>query len=165
MTGICFQNFDTPRGDLIRKVAGGENHCFLIDGDEAIESLVDVAILPAECALGRSEEAWIFSTGSQKMDQEVFEAAKSFIGTPYDASYDFDGPDMFCSKLAWLAIREVGHFVPEPILLSGLNWKPYTNRIAIEAAKYGLTLEQALSRRTITPKQIRDCLIEIDYYM
>ncbi len=163
MIGFVFQNFATPRGDLICRVSGGHNHCLIVNGDDAIESLSDVALLQADIALGRSDEAWLYSTGSAALDQAAFEAAFAYVGTPYDSTYDFDGPDMFCSALLWHSLREVGHPVPEPIFMRDLNWQPYAKEVALEAARYGLTLEKILSRRVVTPKQLADCLTEIDY--
>ncbi len=163
MTGFAFQNFDTPRGDLICRVSGGHNHCLIVNGDNAIESLSDVAILRADVALGRCDEAWLFSTGSPERDRAAFEAAFTYVGVPYSPIYDFDGPDMFCSALLWHSLREVGHPVPEPIFMRDLNWQPYAKEVACEAARYGLTLEGILGRRVITPKQLADCLVEVDY--
>ena len=136
----------------------------LIDGDNAIESMGDVAPLPVDLAIARAEEAWIFSTGSPSLDRAAFEAAHAYVGLPYDSSYDFDDQDTtFCSKLLWNALRDVGYAVPEPVHIRNLNWQPYAKELAFEGARYGLSLEQVLNRRVVTPKQMADCLIEIDF--
>jgi len=79
----------------------------------------------------------------------MIEAARKFLGRPYDIQYELDDAKIYCSELiykAWLAAT--GEKMGKTVKLGDLNWKPHEP--VIRTITNGLPLERLM----ITPRDL-----------
>lgn len=89
----------------------------------------------------------------------MIEAARKFLGRPYDIQYELDDAKIYCSELvykAWLATT--GEKMGKTVKLGDLNWKPHEP--VIRAITNGLPLERVMitPRDLATAKQLESVL-------
>ena len=99
-------------------------------------------------AQGRDRQFAVYrlKTEHQPKVSAMIEAARKFLGRPYDIQYELDDAKIYCSELiykAWLAAT--GEKMGKTVQLGDLNWKPHEP--VIRTITNGLPLERLM----ITP--------------
>ena len=113
---LAFQTTsDSQAGAIIVATASPYSHVGIINVDASGEATVVEAIGPVrEVALDR----WLSQGAGRRVTikrlpglqeskaRKVIEAARRYMGLPYDIHFLFDNSALYCSELAWLAFRE-----------------------------------------------------------
>lgn len=102
-------------------------------------------------AQGRDRQFAVYRLKAEHQPQvsAMIEAARKFLGRPYDIQYELDDAKIYCSELiykAWLATT--GEKMGETVKLGDLNWKPHEP--VIRTITNGLPLERVM----ITPRDL-----------
>jgi hypothetical protein len=113
---LAFQTTsDSQAGAIIVATASPYSHVGIINVDASGDATVVEAIGPVrEVALDR----WLSQGAGRRVTikrlpdlqeseaRKVIEAARRYMGLPYDIHFLFDNNALYCSELAWLAFRE-----------------------------------------------------------
>ncbi len=159
---VVFQSFPhDPLTDTIEGVSESPySHCGMVmkqDGAwSVIEAVGPVMITPMDDWVDRGRNhafaVFRFREKYRKLVPQMIEAAKTFLGRPYDIHYEMGDEKIYCSELLYKAFKKAsGEDLGKVERLEKLNWKPYEAFIRkIEGGK--LPLDRAM----ITPRAVTE---------
>ena len=101
---------------------------------------------------GRHRKAAVYRLQPKYTDQipAFIDAARDYLGRPYDTRYRMDDEAIYCSELVYKAFqRTTGEPMGELVKLGDLNWQPYIATIR----KYEGG-DPPLDRQMITPRDL-----------
>ena len=157
---VVFQSFPhDPLTDTIEGVSQSPySHCGIVlreNGNwSVIEAVGPVMITPLEdwVARGRGHAFAVYRLREKyrKLTPQMIEAAKTFLGRPYDIHYAMGDDKIYCSELVFKAFRKASGEDPGKLQkLGDLNWKPY--EVFIRKIEEG---QLPLDREMITPREL-----------
>lgn len=155
---IVFQSL--PPAPLVNTIEGVTqspfSHCGLVaqraSGWIVIEALNGVEETPLREFLSRGGNGgfavYRLGPNDKLAVPEMVEAARAFLGRPYDVRYRMDDEKIYCSELIYKAFHQAtnGNSLGSLQRLGDLNWQPY-----VEAIKYFEGGPVPLEREMITP--------------
>lgn len=111
---------------------------------------------------GKGEKIAVYRPNDELAEhtEQVIEAARRYLGRPYDIQYELDDAKIYCSELVWKAWRDaVGVELAPTETLGSMNWVPWTAHIL------SLTEgELPLDRPIVSPVQLtRSPLLRLVY--
>jgi hypothetical protein len=158
---LVFQS--APHAPLVDAIEGATesrwSHCGIVvregDGWAVIEAgnVVRVTPFAAWVRQARDDEfaAYRLRERPEARIAAFIEAAKRFLGRPYDARYRMDDEKIYCSELVEKAFRAAtGRPLGKPQRLGDMRWKPYETLIR-DLEGGGLPLDREIvSPRALT---------------
>jgi hypothetical protein len=159
---IFFQSFPhSPLTDAIEGVTESpRSHCGILrkhpEGWVILEAVEPVRETPLAdwVRRGRGGKFEVFRLTAPHRDRipAMVEAARAYLGRPYDIRYRLDDEKIYCSELVYKAFRDAGGGELGRLQALGeLNWKPHEAFIR-ELEGGGLPLE----RKMITPRAVSE---------
>lgn len=156
---IVFQSLPhNPVIDAIEGCTGSPySHCGIVVKNKrgwwVLEAIgpVQEGPLTRWIAQGRDRQFAVYrlKADHQPKVSAMIDAARKFLGRPYDIQYELDDSKIYCSELiykAWLAAT--GEKMGKTVKLGDLNWKPHET--VIRTITNGLPLERVM----ITPRDL-----------
>lgn len=163
---VVFQSF--PKQELTEMIEGATHspysHCGIVaraDGEwKVIEAVGPVKETPLAnwIARGRGKKVDVY-----RLDRAFgatipafLEAARQFMGRPYDMRYRMDDEAIYCSELVYKAFQKAtGEKLGELSRLRDLDWQPYDKLIRqLEGGPPPLDLEMITPRDLAKAKQL-----------
>ena len=159
---LVFQSL--PHGRLVDAIEGATgspySHCGIVEENTIRWSVIE-AIGPVKSTTlyewkkrGRGEKIWVYRLKDKTPEERtaLAEAAKAYLGRPYDIRYRMDDEKIYCSELLYKAhLKLTGRPLGKIQTLGGLDWKPFEELIReIEKAP------PPLDREMITPRAVSE---------
>lgn len=157
---VVFQSL--PKGELVEMIEGATHsplsHCGIVALDRGrwvvVEAIGPVKETPLERWIrrGRDWRLWAYRLEPSREDglPLFVEAARTYLGRPYDYRYRMDDEEIYCSELVQKSYRMAyGDELGQLVRLDELDWVPY--RGLIRRLEEG---EPPLDRRIITPRDL-----------
>lgn len=157
---VVFQSIGGRLGRIIQGVTMSPlDHCGIVIVDGRGRVRVIEAVGPVReidvaqwVRRGKDQKIAVYRpTGelANHVDQ-VIEAARAYLGRPYDIQYELDDAKIYCSELVWKAWRDAMEVELAPTeTLGSMNWIPWTAHIM--ALTDG---ELPLDRPIVSPVQL-----------
>lgn len=155
--GIIFQSLHlNPAVALIENLQGSlYSHCGILLDGVVIHAGDPVQCIPLAEFLANGRYGGAYSIYTCGKDNELFAAAKRWLGIPYDHSYNENPHTTYCSKLVVNALESIGLPFPEAVPFDTLAIK---NREAELFFKFG---RQVDTQPIVTPKMLLPYLRKI----
>ena len=159
---LLFQSL--PHGRLVDAIEGATgspySHCGIVE-ENLLRWTVIEAIGPVKSTTlyewkkrGRGETIWVYRLKGKTAEERaaLAEAAKAFLGRPYDIRYRMDDEKIYCSELLYKAhLKLTGQPLGKIQTLGELKWTPFEELIReIEKAP------PPLDREMITPRAVSE---------
>jgi hypothetical protein len=133
---VVFQSL--PRSPLVDTIEGCSesrfSHCGIVtrSGSEfvVLEAFEKVGFTPLAKWIDRGRNGafsvFRWQNGAAQHVPDVIDAARDFLGRPYDIHYSMDDEAIYCSELIFKAFHKVtGENLGVLVTLGDLNWRPF----------------------------------------
>ena len=132
---IVFQSLGgSPLTDMIESSTRSDfSHCGIVVQEngqwKVLEAIGPVCKTPLEQWIQRGRHdgfaAYRLKAPYAAKTDAIVQAAKLYLGAPYDIRYDLDEEKIYCSELVFKAFRKaVGEDLGRIVKLKDLNWQP-----------------------------------------